>query len=713
MHYEKSQPTPRVSLETIVYQAQALLDRISPFLRDEYPIEAQRIAYLIASFAEYIHNELTAISSKETDPAPRELSRARSILRIAQRLHALLRYVQASDSKYTPPFIQEALTALTERFVPAHRGSPLALVRPQWAYNLKYVPLSWVLRNEVQLEVLDPDNKLGLIKLDGEAPPEAPHQVADRFLSEVWRAKSDGGSRDIVAHDYGQKAPLQTAVLSFAGLDKDVTFQFPILAHELGHFIDFSQYPAHHADPRVVKASYVSRSEVEQAMKSDADVDRHWKALTTRITVCKREILADLLATRMLGLGFFLAQAEFLSRIFEWPQPRVTESGYPGIAYRLGIVLEELETIPEQGGIGQFLENQKDATGAVGEVARWTIEHLAAWKAKITQGIQDLPPLAELKASPGDALDALAAQAVDRALPQLRAVAAEILPLEKCARLSEDFFQRVFALEEELPPCADGDDSNSFAEIMSAAWIYQLMIGQLRERGKDKPEKRVEEFRKTCRLILKALELAAASRPAYKAGHVQSQDAPPPADHRPGVLGGAEIRSRLALRGEPERLVILPTDLSAVQHASIDVRLGHWFKVARRPRLRSVDLTTEKGKQLATEVAHEELFIPFGQTLTVHPGDFVLGVTLEFLALPNDVMAFVEGRSRVGRTGLIVATATQVAPGFHGCVVLELANAGAVPIQVGPGTSVAQLVLISMASPAPPYGGSSHCQIRP
>lgn len=102
----------------------------------------------------------------------------------------------------------------------------------------------------------------------------------------------------------------------------------------------------------------------------------------------------------------------------------------------------------------------------------------------------------------------------------------------------------------------------------------------------------------------------------------------------------------------------------------------------------------------------------------IHPGDFILGATLEFLALPSDVMAFVEGRSTLGRMGLIVATATQVAPGFHGVVVLELANTGTVPLAVEPGMGIAQLVFQTLSEPLSTsktnlYHGKYQCQIKP
>ena len=110
------------------------------------------------------------------------------------------------------------------------------------------------------------------------------------------------------------------------------------------------------------------------------------------------------------------------------------------------------------------------------------------------------------------------------------------------------------------------------------------------------------------------------------------------------------------------------------------------------------------------------VFVPDGKDFIIHPGDFVLGATLEFVALPSDLMGFVEGKSSIGRLGLLVATATQIAPGFHGVVVLEFANTGTVPLVVEPRMPIAQLVLQRMVSPVSDealYKGRHYCQIWP
>ena len=97
------------------------------------------------------------------------------------------------------------------------------------------------------------------------------------------------------------------------------------------------------------------------------------------------------------------------------------------------------------------------------------------------------------------------------------------------------------------------------------------------------------------------------------------------------------------------------------------------------------------GSQIAEY--QEKYYVPFGYSFVLHPSQFVIGCTLEYVSLPEDVCALVVGRSSWGRLGLIIATASKVGPGFKGVLTLELVNLGNVPIFVYPASRIAQLVL--------------------
>lgn len=145
-----------------------------------------------------------------------------------------------------------------------------------------------------------------------------------------------------------------------------------------------------------------------------------------------------------------------------------------------------------------------------------------------------------------------------------------------------------------------------------------------------------------------------------------------------------------------ERLVVSPMlDAEQVGPSSIDLRLGTQFIAVRRHAERAIDPFDANSM-----VGREEFInIPFGETFVLHPGHFVLGATLEYLCIPNDMAGQVLGRSSWGRLGLMVATAVVVQAGFRGCLTLELVNEGSVPLLLRPGLRVAQLCLWKSSHP--------------
>ena len=169
------------------------------------------------------------------------------------------------------------------------------------------------------------------------------------------------------------------------------------------------------------------------------------------------------------------------------------------------------------------------------------------------------------------------------------------------------------------------------------------------------------------------------------------------------VLSDGTIR-RLVDEG---RIVIEPWDPELVQPASVDLRLGGSFRVFHNHRTSAIDLR-EPPTNLTEEVTGEEMFV-------IHPGEFVLGVTEEYVELPDDIVARIEGKSSLGRLGLIVhATAGFVDPGFKGTLTLEITNLTRVPIKLYPGLLIAQLSFMALDQAAErPYGSQelgSHYQ---
>ncbi len=172
------------------------------------------------------------------------------------------------------------------------------------------------------------------------------------------------------------------------------------------------------------------------------------------------------------------------------------------------------------------------------------------------------------------------------------------------------------------------------------------------------------------------------------------------------VLSDGTIR-RLVDDGQ---IVIKPWDPSLVQPASVDLRLGNSFRVFSNHKVATIDLRDGPPGNLTEEVVATEQ-----EGFVIHPGEFCLGRTEEWVELPDDVVARIEGKSSLGRLGLIVhATAGFIDPGWKGTLTLELNNLTRVPIKLYPGLLIAQLSFMTLDRPAErPYGSAelgSHYQ---
>jgi dCTP deaminase len=165
------------------------------------------------------------------------------------------------------------------------------------------------------------------------------------------------------------------------------------------------------------------------------------------------------------------------------------------------------------------------------------------------------------------------------------------------------------------------------------------------------------------------------------------------------ILSDRTIREELAAG----RIVIEPFEPSYVQPSSVDLRLDRLFRVFRNhttpyidPKLPQEDLTE------LVEVEGEEPFV-------LHPGEFALGSTLERVALPSDLVARLEGKSSLGRLGLLIhSTAGFVDAGWDGHLTLELSNVATLPIALYPGMKIGQISFLRMTTPADvPYGADA------
>ena len=147
-------------------------------------------------------------------------------------------------------------------------------------------------------------------------------------------------------------------------------------------------------------------------------------------------------------------------------------------------------------------------------------------------------------------------------------------------------------------------------------------------------------------------------------------------------------------------LIIEPFAEDALQPASVDIRLGAEFRVFRNHRDSYIDVREPVANLTELETVEPD------QAFVLHPSEFVLGTTLERVQLPDDLVARVEGKSSLGRLGLLVhATAGYVDPGWDGHLTMELSNVANLPIRLYSGMKIGQLSFLRLTSPAErPYG---------
>ncbi len=155
---------------------------------------------------------------------------------------------------------------------------------------------------------------------------------------------------------------------------------------------------------------------------------------------------------------------------------------------------------------------------------------------------------------------------------------------------------------------------------------------------------------------------------------------------------------------EAKRIALDPFEPEMVQPSSIDVRLDRFFRVFENHRYPHIDPAADQPD--LTRMVEPEGDEPF----ILHPGEFVLGSTYEVVTLPDDVAARLEGKSSLGRLGLLThSTAGFIDPGFSGHVTLELSNVATLPIKLWPGMKIGQLCFFRLSSPSEhPYGSEKY-----
>lgn len=546
---------------------------------------------------------------------------------------------------------------------------------------------------------------------------------------------------DAEEQEFFRDLPGHIALIAFAAIERDNIFTLIILLHELAHYYDQSQSPplsrmelATRLDPGALEDWVREAKEIgfvpdflarQLNVKTAADVPSDVLdfgltfSILLRVAAAEiwlRELTADIVATRFGGVAFYLTAKKFLGFF-----PFRHGSAYPANYRRYH---EIARVLPDPA------DGIEKATRADVLCAR--LPGFAGTTSKVLESIRgdyktgdvhaefkrDKPGLTAPMVDKQAYLDYLALQilekAIDADLQRVRDAARRVFPPEKCCALSERLLHAANYLIERIPPAQtlgerlfEAGNWLKVDEIMAGAWLAWL-----HECGPaEDPQKWGDRRRITSRLTLRAIELSnytqrhfAEEEKKVRKNLKEIQEelkATPEGDSaigKQGVLTRKEILLAMTKRSPADMLVITPMlDAEQIGEASVDVRLGNGFIAVRQARTKGITVTPSR--ILGPGDYKEEIVLSYDGKIVLHPGEFMLGSTLEYICVPPDMMAYVIGRSSLGRLGLIIATATHVAPGFKGTLTLELSNLGTVPIELTPRIRIAQLVFHRTAEP--------------
>jgi dCTP deaminase len=498
------------------------------------------------------------------------------------------------------------------------------------------------------------------------------------------------------------------AAFSLGSLDRQTPLFYPMLGHEVGHLIELeTRHSAGHDQELFVPGLHELTDEfpVQRGAVSDPGCS-HKRSFAHGWL---RELAADLIGLRLFGPSYLFALSCFLMPFGEESScvhSNREGSSYPSTRFRLRVLLDHLQK--QEGSL----------PGAVSRCLDLLAPDLAPREAFFEQTSREpheqhaLSP--DDKESLGRLLDQCEAKIRDRILWSP-------LPSE------EDLTKMVEAIELGVPPLPAGIEAgvgrhklNSAAQVLLAGWVYYLkphlgeQVAPPEGRGPTSADLEAISV-----LLEKSLELIGdfteEESAKLSSTHEKLKPVTPPAT---GALSGGALKHYVSLSAA-DRLHIVPLNRSSFEAVSYDLHLGRWFKLARKTQMPQLHIQKKEDRQRILRDAYE-LFHVHGEgdhgSFVLHPQDFALAVTKEYLSLPRDLMAFIDGKSGIGRTGLSIATAAQIAPGFRGCIVLELFNVGTVPLTLTPGMDIAQLVFQRFSpalDPADVYRGDFAGKIRP
>jgi len=690
---------------------EALKDRLNNLSIEKFPTKSgEKLVKLFFKGAKRLF-ELLKKNSKDWLDGTRDRESLETVVRQIHNsttiLYSFLEYIEAFRFEKTRTEVILPFELLMKKHFPEFKDD-IFIFYPQWKFNFSYRNL------KTELE-----KRLFLITQDE-------------------------------ADDFFKDTPGQIAIISFPALERDNILALVILAHELAHYFDrLPGFPnlkisnsqdvlAHISIPNEKVRNWIDASKNLDPLPALvppllADMEHRSRIISKierSIPYWLRELTADISATRFFGVGFYLCARELFSLIVS-----PLDSLYPPNSKRLEEIA--LEIAGTDGGfeadvmerIGDNLkEGEKGLVEEVMQIMKLDVD--SGDKLSVEQLLEQTGSSSQLslnqrKEKLEEAAIKIIEESISNALSAVKEKVRQIIPPDDCLRLSKDIFIALQYLKNYIPP-AEKLDSQPIEKpfifdirmILNAVWLRWMEISKelsITKKSHSKFEHNImvyyEKLSILSRIALRAIELSnfhmeyePKDNNLVEKGYKENKKliSKKIEISKPGVLGKKEIVNLMVEKNIKKSIVVTPLlDPHQITEASFDVNLGNVFIIMKRTKLPCLDFHKIEQKDEPVNIYDFQERIqlsPKGQ-IVLHPNQFILGSTLEYIALPNDIMAYVIGKSSLGRTGLVIATATHIAPGYIGTITLELSNLGTVPLILYPTMPIAQLVFHRLCSP--------------
>lgn len=656
-----------------------LLEVVDAHLKWEYHSEIKK---LNASFDETNYRRLKQRISEAT--------------RVIAALTPLVKYIDGSKVQKN----NWGLVTYIDRFCRQLYPKARVIIRPRWEYNYTYISITQEL-NKIANQAQFSDSSLQFALRE---------QIEDsfHFLS-----------------------------LAYPPIAAQNILQLAIWSHEIAHFVDSLEgysYATqiagdvsinHHSESfsimlvrkhleetefQIDNRDYKKLLALSGISEDDPDfVDRYTSEITEpladMITYWAREIFADLLSIRLMGPAVLFPFLDFVYPV-SLGLDTINDLWYPPLRVRLKIMLAAYDMWSDKNAnwmdsLPKHIKNGFD-------------DEITYMKGLIKSPREEVVFLNKI---PSDnqgfykifykILEKMTDAFVNTLLPKIDYIVAKnsslfITPSDLSLFLKD----AIEDLENKLPPNVTSfEDGKLFALLLNAGWLVWLDKRKNNKSKKlDKYDYGIEDFNNINLLLIKAIENLESNRwfnDRKSYGELNLKDGirkktsldglNHQIDNSPGsgVLSREEIKTYI--QKKKIRIVPFLDEETQIGSCSLDIRLGNEFIIARTSLLSKID-PADFDLNVDRIQLQSKIYIPFGKPFVLHPGQFVLGSTLEYFKLPNDIMGLLIGRSSWGRLGLAIATPNKINPGFAGSLTLQISNLGNIPIQLYPCARLGQII---------------------